>query len=162
MFWRYLAAGASILLLLAASIFVWRGRADAGQPIPPAPLAAVGSVSTSVTDYGIPLAAEDRTREEKRFDRYDHDRNGAVARDEFFANRRKGFVKLDANNDGILSFDEYALKTTQKFQGADKDRNGALNRVEFAITRVIRKPEPKANCRTPLRAPAAEPEASDG
>ena len=71
--------------------------------------------------------ASDRTREQKRFDRYDKDRNGAVTREEYLASRRKAYARLDLNQDGQLSFDEWAAKTTTKFAAADGDRSGSMN-----------------------------------
>ena len=45
-----------------------------------------------------------KTREQKRFGRYDKDRDGAITRDEYLASRRKAYAKLDTNGDGRLSF----------------------------------------------------------
>ncbi len=109
-----------------------------------------------IADLAPPPQASERTREEKRFSRYDKDRNGAVARAEYLGGRQKGFAKLDANGDGRLSFDEYAVKAVVKFAAADKDRNGGLNATEFATTRVIRKPVVRPKCASGPRAPAAE------
>ena len=63
--------------------------------------------------------ASPRTREQKRFGRYDKDKDGAITRDEYLQSRRKAYAKLDANRDGVLSFDEWATKTTAKFATAD-------------------------------------------
>ncbi len=68
--------------------------------------------------------ASARTREQKRSDRYDKDRNAQVTREEYLAQRRKAYAKLDANHDGQLSFDEWAVKTTTKFAEADKEQVG--------------------------------------
>lgn len=46
--------------------------------------------------------------------------------------RRKPFAKLDVNNDGRLSFEEWAVKTIGKFKDADTDRSAALTRAEYA------------------------------
>ncbi len=107
-------------------------------------------------DLAPPPAASEKTREEKRFARYDKDRNGAVGQGEYLAGRRKGFDKLDTNHDGRLSFEEYAVKGVQKFAAADKDRNGQLGAVEFATTRVVRKAKPKRDCPPTRQAPAEE------
>lgn len=156
--WRFLAGGAAMLLMMTAGIFIW--NAWAGRPaVAPAPSTAEAT-PMGLAGLAPPPAASERTREEKRFARYDRDRNGAVAREEYLLGRRKAFAKLDTNGDGKLEFEEYAIKTTGKFAAADKDRNGALNPAEFATTRVVRKPQPKCNC-TPVRreaVPAEEPE----
>ncbi len=63
--------------------------------------------------------------------------------------------QLDANGDGRLSFDEWAVKTTGKFATADKGRDGALDTAEFATTAVPRKAAKQTNC------PPAAPVAAD-
>ena len=60
-------------------------------------------------------------------------------REEYLAQRRKAYAKLDTNHDGVLSFDEWAIKAETKFAVADKDKSGAMNAAEFATTAVKRK-----------------------
>ena len=64
----------------------------------------------------------------------DKDKDGKIAREELLAPRRKAYAKLDANGNGELSFDEWAVKTLTKFGGADKDRTGWLTAAEYAST----------------------------
>ncbi len=151
---RYLAGVASALLLVAAGVLWWKGAARADSPIPPAPPAAVPAGRGPLIP-APPPAASGRTREEKRFARYDKDRDGGVAREEYLASRRKAFAKLDANGDGRLTFDEWAAKTTTKFAAADADRSGVLDAAEFATTRVPRKAAARCAC------PPASAEAAD-
>ena len=161
---RFLAGVAATLLLVTAGFFIWRAQADRGGPVLPAAPALAGAAATTplgFADVAAPPAATEKTREQKRFSRYDHDKNGAVSREEYLRARHKAFEKLDTNGDGKLSFEEYAIKTTTKFAGADRDRNGVLNPVEFATTRVVRKTKPRMNCPPTLRAPAQEPPAED-
>ena len=94
----------------------------------------------------MPPQASERTREEKRFDRYDHDRDGIVSREEWLAARRKAFARLDTNGDGALSFDEWAAKTITRFTAADGDKSATLTRAEFAVTKIVH--------RMPTRRPA--------
>lgn len=151
---RFLAGVASALLLVAAGFFLWTGmaRRDGGSLAlrPPAvqSLAAMVDPGSAPPD---PPEASERTREQKRFDRYDRNRDGKVDRDEYLLNRRKAFARLDANGDGKLSFEEYAVKTIGKFDKADADRSGVLDRAEFATTRVQRKPKPRC---PPQQAPS--------
>lgn len=152
--WRFLAGVAATLVLVSAGLFLWNARADRASPIPAAPQAAVAQDSD--VELASPPAASEKTREEKRFARYDKDKNGAVAQSEYLAGRRKGFDKLDINHDGRLSFEEYAVKGIQKFAAADKDKNSQLNAVEFATTRVVRKPKPAKRDCPPTRQPAEE------
>ncbi len=153
---RFLAGVASALLLVAAGLFFWQGP-DSGNAA--APLPSPTDAAQALADLPAPLEAPAATREEKRFNRYDRDRNGAVSRDEYLASRRKAYARLDTNGDGVLSFNEYAVKASGKFGGADRDRSGALSRTEFAATRVVRKTRPKPNCPPPRR--QAEPPADD-
>lgn len=155
--WRFLAGAAAALVLAFAGLFLWRAQADKAPLIPAAPAALFQASGEGDVELAPPPAATERTREEKRFARYDKDKNGAVAREEYLAGRRKGFAKLDTNGDGRLSFEEYAVKGVQKFAAADKDRSGQLNTSEFATTRVVRKAKPKRDC-PPARAPQAEEE----
>lgn len=149
--WRYLAGGVAALLMVAAGWMLFSTRATTDPIIPPAPsppTAAQRIAREGAADAPVPEASE-RTREEKRFDRYDKDRNDSITREEYLASRRKAFAKLDTNGDGRLSFDEWAAKTTAKFASADRDKSGAMDRAEFATTAVKRK--------TPLRS-ARKPE----
>jgi EF hand len=145
---RFLAGVASALLLMTAGLFIWRSQADAVQLVPPAPGEA--DAAMSLLDVSGPPEASEKTREQKRFSRYDKDKNGGVSRDEYLMARRKGFAKMDVNGDGKLGFEEYAIKTSTKFAGADRDRTGVLTPAEFLTTKVIRKSQ-QAKCPPPIR-----------
>lgn len=155
--WRYLVGGLATLALIGAGVlqFNRNSRSVAALRIAPPALAQAGS--DGALPDSVPQAS-DRTREQKRFDRYDKDRNGAVTREEFLANRRKAYAKLDTNHDGVLSFDEWAAKAETKFAAADKDKSGAMSPAEFATTAVKRKP-PRVRRDCPP-AGAAKPEAA--
>ena len=157
--WRYLAGAVAALLMVAAGVLVFNARARTDAVLPPQPLAAAGGAGqatpagTALPDT-VPQASE-RTREQKRFDRYDKDRDGKVTRDEYLLARRKAF---DTNHDGQLSFDEWAIKAETKFAGADHDKSGTLTAAEFATTAVKRKPR-RTNCPPASQAaPAARPD----
>ena len=109
----------------------------------------------AATDTDPVPEATAETREQKRFGRYDKDRDGDVTRDEYLAQRRKAYAKLDVDGDGKLSFDEWAVKAATKFATADRDKSGGMTAAEFATTAVKRKP--KLRC-PPAgeREPAAE------
>ena len=160
--WRYLAGGVAALLMAALGVLVYNARARADAVLPPQPLTATGQ-PLQATPAGTPLPATvpeatERTREQKRFDRYDKDRDGKVTREEYLAARRKAFAKLDANHDGQLSFDEWAIKAETKFATADHDRSGVLTPAEFATTAVKRKPARRLNCPPPSAQPARDEE----
>jgi hypothetical protein len=154
----YLAGAGSMLLLLAAGFLLWTGlvRRD-GSPIPAAPV-AFAAPGNDVMALPDPPEATEKTREQKRFSRTDHDHDGKITRDEYLQLRRKNFAKLDTNGDGRLSFEEYAAKAIAKFDGADVDKSGALDPAEFATTRMVRKIKP----RCPPAAGAAEKAGAGG
>lgn len=154
--WRYAVGGVAALLMVAAGWLLFHGdaaREPALLPRAPAPQ-AVGVLAQDDALPGVPEAT-DRTREQKRFDRYDKDRDGKITREEYLLSRRKAFAKLDTNGDGKLSFDEWAVKTTTRFGDADRDRSGTLDRAEFATTAPKRHPKPKCVC-APAPAPAED------
>lgn len=143
--WRFLAGALAAMLLMGAGLVLWNLQAASEQsvtdPPPPAPLAAIAEPLPDT----VP-AASPKTREERRFDRNDKDRNGAITREEYLANRRKAFARLDANGDGRLAFEEWAVKTTAKFASADADKSGAMSRTEFATTAVKRRASVRRDC----------------
>lgn len=155
--WRYLTGGAAVVALVGAAILFFSSRAPSAAILAPQPRGAmqagVSADTTSLPD-AAPEATE-RTREQKRFDRFDKDRNGQVTREEYLATRRKAYAKLDVDGDGRLSFDEWAVKATTKFAGADADKSGAMTAPEFATTAVKRKPSSRAAC-PPVPPPSEE------
>jgi hypothetical protein len=159
--WRYFVGAGAALLLALAGFFLFRSPASSEPKLPALPPAAAVAEGAAAED---PLPAEApkasaRTREQKRFDRYDKDRNDAITREEYLLSRRKAFGKLDVNGDGRLAFDEWAVKTVGKFGGADKDKSGVLTRAEFATTAPKpRKSAPKCACPVPA---AAKDDAED-
>lgn len=155
---RFLAGVAAAMLLMGGAFLLWRAWPQDDLP-PPPKLAARGLDLPLLGDaMAQPPAASEKTREEKRFDRYDKDKDGEIAAEEYFASRRKAFAKLDTNGDGRLSFDEWSIKTREKFAKADADRSGRLTRAEFATTAVVRKARPKPDCPPARPAPDAEEE----
>jgi hypothetical protein len=158
--WRYLAGGAAILLLVGAGATMLGSRGHSGVPLLAATAPAQAAGGNAPLPDSVPEAG-DKTREQKRFDRYDKDRNGQVTREEYLAQRRKAYAKLDINHDGVLSFDEWAVKAETKFASADGDRSGAMNPTEFATTAVKRSARPRPKC-PPTAAAGREQPAEDG
>jgi len=157
--WRYLVGAGAALLLGLAGLFLLRGSTvpDVKLPAAPAPRAAALTAEDPLPEEAPRASA--KTREQKRFDRYDKDRNDAVSREEYLLSRRKAYAKLDANHDGRLDFDEWAAKTTTKFAGADADKSGALSRAEFLATAPKARAGAKPRCACP--ATPAKEEAED-
>lgn len=152
--WRYLAGGGAALALVGAGALVIGNRGTAVAPLQAQTGAAGGTATAEPLPDTAPEATA-KTREQKRFGRYDKDRDGAITRDEYLAARRKAYARLDTNADGTLSFDEWAIKATTKFATADTDKSGRMNPAEFATTAVKRKPARVANC-PPTPAPVEE------
>lgn len=157
--WRYLV-GALGMALLGAAILVITGRPPTPQALLPgaSALTATGQSTTADPGSAAPPEASAKTREERRFGRYDKDRSGAITREEYLAPRRKAFARLDANGDGALSFDEWAVKTTTRFADADSDHNGAMSAAEFATTAPKRSASAKPKCACPAAPPEAAPD----
>jgi hypothetical protein len=148
--WRYFAGAGAAVLLMLAGMFLFRGSAASEFKLPAAPARAAAAAPEEPLPEDAPKASA-KTREQKRFDRFDKDRNDAVTREEYLLSRRKAYAKLDANHDGRLDFDEWAVKTTTKFAGADADKSGALTRTEFLATA----PKPRAGAKPRCVCPAA-------
>ena len=136
------------MLLCGAGLFWWT---NGSQSAPVLSAFQPPLARSSEEPSAAPPEAEERTREEKRFDRYDKDRDDRITGEEYLVSRRKAFAKLDVNGDGRLGFEEWAKKTTDKFAKADADRSKVLSRAEFATTKVVRKAAPRANCPPPVR-----------
>jgi hypothetical protein len=153
--WRYLALGGSGRAALGAGVLMVGRPAAPAAALPPAPAVQEQDTAEPLPEE-VPEAAP-KTREQKRFGRYDKDKDGAITREEYLASRRKAYAKLDANRDGVLSFDEWATKTTAKFAAADRDKSGAMNAAEFATTAVKRKPVRRA-----APCPPARPQEEEG
>ena len=135
---RFLAGVASCFLLMTGAFLLWQSHAAHAPAFSDAPAARSASLFGS---GGEPLRApeaSEKTREQKRFSRYDKNKDGKVELDEYLAARRRNFDKLDTNHDGRLAFEEYAAKAIDKFDGAG-GRKGWLTEAEFATTAAIRK-----------------------
>lgn len=152
--WRFAAGAGSALLLVLGGFFVWQSVANREAAIE-APVAAVGDQSDDAVAEAQPderpappPSADSRTKEQRRFDRADKDKNGAIVLEELYQPRRRAFARLDTNGDGRLSFEEWAVRTSKKFTDADRNRDGRLTREEFATTAPRRRaPTRTQNCR---------------
>jgi hypothetical protein len=154
--WRYLAGGAAALSMTAAGWLLFNGQARTEPLLPSAPVQAVADADEA-EPATLPAASE-RSREQKRYDRYDKDRDAKITRAEYLEPRRKAFAKLDVNGDGRLSFEEWSVKTTARFDTADKDRSGTLTAAEFATTKPKRSARPTCRCAAPAASGSASGE----
>lgn len=151
---RYLAGVAAALLLTAAALFWWQSRSQAAaeaQP-KPAPVAMIVDDTPPEGDenaFGaappMPASASPVSREQRRFARYDRNRDGIITRVEMLSSRTKAFKALDTDHDNLLSFEEWAIATGERYAAADANKDGKVTPPEFAATAP--KVKPKAACR---------------
>lgn len=157
---RIVIGALGALLLTASGIFWWQGRAasSAAPPLAAPSLAADDGESIDelpeadadgVIGPDLPEASE-QSREQKRFNTLDRDRDSKITRAEMLAQRAKEFRKLDVDGNKLLTFGEWAVKTDNKFKGADRNGDGWLSRVEFVTTRQPVK-KPACKCAAPTR-----------
>jgi hypothetical protein len=94
-----------------------------------------------------PPEASELTREERRFFRYDRDRDRIITRNEMLSTRSDAFRKLDVDGNNLLTFEEWAVTTVERFESADADGNDKLTPSEFATTAPKRRASPaKPRC----------------
>lgn len=153
---RIVLGALGALLLVAAGLFWWQGRATNADP-PPAPRLALDAPTAEADELpdadgeglqgpALPQATE-QTREQKRFDRLDRDRDGRITRNEMLAPRVRDFRKLDVDGNNLLSFEEWAVKTADCFKTADANGDQSLTRTEFATTKPKMKKKQDCACR---------------
>lgn len=152
---RVLAGGMAALLLVAGGLFWWQGRATSepapramnGPPLP-AEVDALPEGDPDAVGKAPPMPAEasPQNREQKRFARYDRNRDGVITRIEMMGSRVKAFKALDQNGDNLLSFEEWAVSTSDRFGKADANNDGKLTPAEFATTAPKRTASPKCKC----------------
>jgi len=144
--------GAVLALALAGIGLFWlQGRAQVERAAPPPIVltaAPTGLPSASVAGLKGPSLpeADELTREQERFGRYDRNRDGRITRDEMLSTRVDDFRKLDKDGNNLLTFEEWAVTTSDRFAGADANRDGWLSPAEFATTAPKPKPKPKCSC----------------
>ncbi len=144
------------LLLTAAGLFWWQGRAATETGAPPPDLGAeedsdpIPGALPSADIRGLrgptPPEASEMSREQRRFSRMDRDADGRVTRNELLSTRTRDFRKLDADGNNLLTFEEWAVATGNRFKSADSNGDLSLTRDEFATTRPKDQPKPKCQC----------------
>lgn len=137
----FVLGGFIMLMLVAIGLFWWQGRAEVEQGAPP-PLAAeperdpdsLPNADISGLEGPEPPEASDLTREQRRFFRYDRNRDLRISRNEMLSSRTDAFRKLDKDGNNLLTFEEWAVATVDRFEGADNDGDNQLTQREFATT----------------------------
>lgn len=151
---RFVLGGFAMLLLVAAGLFWWQGRAATEHGAPPPDLAQEETAAPGPLPNAdargqrgpTPPEAGEATREQRRFGRLDRDLDGRISRNEMLSTRTNDFRKLDADGNNLLTFEEWAVATGNRFKAADRDGDLWLTREEFATTRQPDPPKPKCKC----------------
>ncbi|MDP4575287.1 hypothetical protein Q9K02_09085 [Qipengyuania sp. G39] len=141
------------LALVGLGLFWWQGRAQVEEGAPPpmdveseAPLPEVPPVDPGEAIGPAPPEATELTREQRRFFRYDRNRDWRITRTEMLSTRSNAFRKLDKDGNNLLDFEEWAVATVDKFEGADADGDNELTPGEFATTAPKRRKKPRCAC----------------
>lgn len=144
---RMILGALAMLALVAVGLFWWQGRAEVEQGAPPPSPEELEARSDELPYADItglrgpePPKATELTQEQKRFYRYDRNRDGIISRDEMLASRTAAFRKLDKDGNNLLTFEEWAVATVDRFEKADANGDGILTPKEFETT----KPKPAA------------------
>ena len=152
---RMILGGLIAMVLLGLGLFWLQGRAQVEDAAPPPPAepeeTAPSEEDLPVVDPGAmigpaPPEATELDREQRRFFRYDRNRDLRITRNEMLSSRTKAFRKLDVDGNNLLTFEEWAVRTVDRFEGADADRNRELTAAEFATTAPKRRARPRCRC----------------
>jgi hypothetical protein len=130
---RFLAGAAAAFLLMTGAFLIWQSRAAERPSFPNAPTPRAYSASMVSNGSLQAPEASAKSREERRFSRYDKNKDGKVQADEYLAARHRNFDKLDVDRNSALSFQEYAVKGIEKFNAAG-GKKGWLSATEFVAT----------------------------
>ncbi|HEX7751197.1 MAG TPA: hypothetical protein VF440_02240 [Novosphingobium sp.] len=151
---RFVLGGVAALLLFAAGLFWWQGRAETERGAPPPELALeekaapgpLPSADARGQRGAAPPEASEATREQRRFARLDRDIDGRITRNEMMSTRTADFRRLDTDGNNLLTFEEWAVATGNRFKAADANGDLWLTREEFATTRPREQTKPKCRC----------------
>jgi hypothetical protein len=148
---RLILGAFGALVLVGIGLFWLQGRAavERGAP-PPAvqPIKPTGLPSADVSGLSGPAPPEatELSREQRRFFRYDRNRDLKVTRNEMLSTRTDAFRDLDVDGNNLLTFEEWAVTTAQRFDRADADGNRELDQQEFATTAPRPSRTPACSC----------------
>jgi hypothetical protein len=139
------------LLLVGVGLFWLQGRAEveAGAPPPTVPEArpsGIPSADVAGLTGPAPPEASELSREQRRFFRYDRNRDLKITRNEMLSTRTDAFRDLDADGNNLLTFEEWAVTTAQRFDSADANGDRELTQKEFATTAPRPTRRPGCNC----------------
>ncbi len=142
------------LILAGVGVFWWQARAQIENNAPPPPepeeIVEAPDILPEVDPGDLtgpaPPEASELTREERRFFRYDRNRDRVITRNEMLSSRSDAFRKLDIDGNNLLTFEEWAVTTAERFDGMDANGNAELTPAEFA-TSAPRPRQSRPSCR---------------
>ena len=148
---RIVLGAFAAFLLLALGLFWLQGRAEVEQGAPPPTAPSVRPTGLPSADHAglegpAPPEATELSREQRRFFRYDRNRDLKITRAEMLSTRTDAFRDLDADGNNLLTFEEWAVTTAQRFDQADADGDRELTQKEFAATAPRPSATPRCNC----------------
>ncbi len=153
---RMVLGAVAALLLVAAGLFWWQGRAATETGAPPPDLAEEVAAPGALPSADIrgqrgpaPPEATEFSREQRRFGRIDRDFDGRITRNEMLSIRTRDFRKLDVDGNNLLTFEEWAVRTANRFKAADRNGDVILSREEFATTKPKDNAQAQCRCSTP-------------
>jgi hypothetical protein len=176
---RLVLGAVATLLLLAAGLFWLQGRAELERGAPPpdlsapakpgdAPIVLPSADADGRRGPGLPGSARaQQSKEDRRFNRFDRNRDGRIDRTEMLSTRVKAFQKLDLDHNNLLTFEEWAVKTSNSFKEVDRNGDGVVSRAELDGYYAAKEAKPKhERCACGKPAPAGKgagkPPADDG
>ena len=154
---KFVLGAFAALLVAGIGLFWWEGRAEVERGAPPPDPEALAQneapdpMELPTADPGdmrgpAPPEATELTREQRRFFRYDRNRDLTITRQEMLSTRTSAFRKLDTDGNNLLTFEEWAATTADRFSGMDGNGDGKLNAAEFATSAPKPKRRTSCNC----------------
>ena len=145
------------LVLVSVGLFWMQGRAqvEEGAPPPePTPMEepedpdALPTADVADMTGPEPPEASELTREQRRFFRYDRNRDLKITRNEMLSSRTDAFRRLDTDGNNLLTFEEWAITTSSRFEEMDGNQDDELTQAEFATSAPAprRTSRPRCNC----------------
>ncbi len=136
---RMLLGALAAMALLGIGLFWLQGRAQVEEAAPPPEPPAAGPTADpealpTADIAGIrgpaPPQSDEITREQRRFFRFDRNRDGRITRNEMLSTRTNAFRKLDKDGNNLLTFEEWAITTAERFAEMDRDGDGVVRMEE--------------------------------
>ncbi len=155
---RILLGALGALVLVGLGIFWMQGRAQIEQAAPPPDPQALAegaddpdtlpSADVGDLEGPEPPEASELTREQRRFFRYDRNRDLKITRNEMLSTRTSAFRRLDTDGNNLLTFEEWAISTSARFDEMDADADNELTQAEFATSAPAsrRSSRPRCDC----------------